>query len=124
MIGVNIPRIINNIARTMRTNFGCLNAAPMKEVVVLGGSRAVTVRQEMIIIGTMMKAMIRMAQPKPTEELFSILDSAIGNTTPPIEDPRLLSPRRLRDSCRSIGRLLPWRETGGDLWTPLPIPPG
>lgn len=69
-----------------------LNALQMKKLVVLGGRRGLTTTHEKAKRGNMMNPTIRTVQPKPNEEPLSILDRAIGKTTPPIDDPDMASP--------------------------------
>ncbi len=69
-----------------------LNALHMKKLVVLGGKRGLTTTHEKAKSGNMTNPRIRTVQPNPNEELLSILDRAIGMTTPPIDDPDMASP--------------------------------
>lgn len=90
--GVKRPRIWRKREKMRRTKRDCLNALGMKKAVVLGGRRAVTVRQEMPIVATMMNATTRMDQPKPSDVPLSIFDKAIGKITPPMEEPAMAIP--------------------------------
>ncbi len=91
--GVKRPRTWRKSAKVRRTKRDCLNALGMKKAVVLGGRRAVTVRQETPIVATMMNPTTRMDQPKLNVELLSIFDKAMGKMTPPMEEPAMASPR-------------------------------
>ncbi|KAL2680725.1 hypothetical protein Neosp_008328 [[Neocosmospora] mangrovei] len=90
--GVNMPRNMKNSELIRRRYLVFLKASAMKKVVVLGGRRGLTVKHENPISGIMTKPMIRTDQPNPIEESFNILDKAIGNTTPPIEEPETTTP--------------------------------
>lgn len=90
--GVNMPRNMKNSELIRRRYLVFLNASAMKKDVVLGGRRGLTVKHENPISGIMTNPMIRTDQPNPIEESFNILDKAIGNTTPPIEEPETTTP--------------------------------
>jgi hypothetical protein len=65
----------------------------MKMVVLRGGTRGLMMKQANNMKGTMMKATMRMDQPKDREELLSSLDKTMGKMTPPTEDPDATIPR-------------------------------
>jgi hypothetical protein len=118
-MGLNMPRNMKNIARMRRTKSGELKALGMKNAVVRDGRRAVTVRQVKSIIGSMMNAIIRMAQPKLIEEELSILDSAMGKTTPPIDEPAMASPNA---APRFLSKYCETAAMAGNCSMPLDIP--
>jgi hypothetical protein len=84
---------MKNMAAVIRQYFKLLKGAAKKNADFLGGRRAVTVTHEKASMGMSINPMIRTDQPNPNEVLFSIFESAIGITTPPIEDPATTAPR-------------------------------
>jgi len=72
---------------------GFLKGSMRKNEVFLLGRRGLTVMHEKDMRGIMTKPMMRIDQPKPREESFNIFDSAIGKTTPPIEEPDTVIPK-------------------------------
>ncbi|KGQ02012.1 hypothetical protein PAAG_11187 [Paracoccidioides lutzii Pb01] len=64
----------------------------MKKSVAQGGRRALTVTHEKAIRGNMTNLMILTDHPKPREESFSNFEIAIGNMTPPIDEPATVRP--------------------------------
>jgi hypothetical protein len=88
-----MPIKIKNSETMISKYNGSLKAAPRKSEVFLLGSRGLTVMLENVISGIMTKPMTRIDHPNPRDESFNILDSAMGNMTPPIEDPETAIPK-------------------------------
>ena len=70
-----------------------LNAVPMKKVVVRGGKRDLMTKHEKAKRGAMTNPMTRTDHPNPRDEPFSIFESTMGMTTPPMDDPDTATPR-------------------------------
>ncbi|RSL78628.1 hypothetical protein CEP51_008045 [Fusarium floridanum] len=116
--GVNMPRNMKNNELIRRRYLVFLNASAMKKDVVLGGRRGLTVKHENPISGTMTNPMIRTDQPNPIDESFNILDKAIGNTTPPIEEPETTIPNAAARFLSKKHTLTPKRSNIGPPMAP------
>lgn len=92
IMGINMPRKTKKMEMTMKLNLASRNAEVMRNDVVLGGRRALMTATENTMNGIMRNPIILTVHPKPREVLLSILDTAIGITIPPIEEPDIPKP--------------------------------
>lgn len=83
---------MKNIAAINKQYFGSLKAEGKRKADFRGGRRLRTVMHEKASKGIKINPMIRIDHPNPKFVLLSIFDSAMGITTPPIEEPEMTRP--------------------------------